>query len=458
MTVVSEPDAARERRHILLIGSDEMAGVTQRALRDAGAAVTNLRDPTDPAIRTALRRRVDTVVVISRDDHVSLRSALVAEGVRPGVPLVATVFDRDVAVKLESAVRNVRVISMADVVVPSIAAACLDHGPLTLHRTEKGVIKAVRGGSDGPEIVPLDRTPRHVADRVRTVVGSLLRPYELSAKILMSGLLGFLAILVLDVALTVAFLHEGAVEAFYTATKAIVTVSSNPHADDGPGWFKVLSALMMLAGLAFTALFTAGVVNRLIDRRLIAIVGRRCAPRRDHVIVVGLGQVGLRLCLLLRELRVPVLAIEVNRDADYVARARDYGLPVVIGRGGSSHLLRRVRTNRARALAAVTSDEIENIAIVVAAHACREDLRTLLRAGRGEMMNETRALLKLGVVRDVYRVGGTLIAAMALGSPAREAFLHDRVVYLVTPDGSIEPFEGDTANGSAAAAADAVAP
>jgi hypothetical protein len=99
-----------------------------------------------------------------------------------------------------------------------------------------------------------------------------------------------------------------------------------------------------------------------------------------------------------------------------------------------------VSTRRARALAAVTSDEIENIAIVVSALGCREDLRTLLRAGRGEMMSETRALLKLGVVRDVYRIGGTLIAAMALGSPAREAFLHDKVVYLVTADGHIEPF------------------
>jgi hypothetical protein len=68
------------------------------------------------------------------------------------------------------------------------------------------------------------------------------------------------------------------------------------------------------------------------------------------------------------------------------------------------------------------------------------------------MTSETRSLLKLGVVRDVYRIGGTLIAAMALGSPAREAFLHDRVVYLVTPEGTIEPFERAASNGAAAVA------
>jgi len=439
--VTASPAPARRHAspHILLIGNDELTGVTQRTLRDAGAVVTNLRDPTDEAIRTALRRAVDTVVVISKDDHVSLRSALVVEGVCPGVPLVVTVFDHDVATKLEGSVRNVRVISMADIVVPSIAAACLDHSPLSLHRTGTGY-KAVRAGTEGPEIVPLDIPRRRLGTRVATVLGGILRPSELSAKILVAGLLGFLAILGLDVAMTMAFLHEPFLAAIYTATKTIVTVGPNPHVDDGPAWFQTFSAGMMLAGLAFTALFTAGVVNRLIDRRLVAIIGRRIAPRTDHVIVVGLGQVGLRLCMLLRELNTLVLAIEANRDADYVAWARENGLPVVIGRGGSRQLLSRVSTSRARALAAVTSNEIENIAIVVAAQACRADLRTLLRAGRGEVTNETRALLKLGVVRDVYRLGGTLIAAMALGSPAREAFMHERVVYLITPDGSIEPF------------------
>ena len=433
------PDRAAESPHILLIGNDDLSAVTQRALRDAGAIVTNLRDPTDPAIRTALGRRVDVVVVISRIDHVSLRSALVVEGVRPGIPLVVTVFDRDVAVKLEDAVRNVRVISMADIVAPTIAAACLDETLLSVHRGPGG-LSAVRAGRDGPEIAPLALRRRSVAARAREQLGSMLRPFELSAKILVGGLIGFHAVLLLDILVTMVVLHEPLVEAIYQATKAIVTVGPNPHVDEAAGWFQIFTSAVMLTGLAFTALFTAGLINRLIDPRRVAICGARCIPRDGHVVVVGLGQVGLRLCLLLRELRVPVLAIESNPEADYVARAKDYGIPVVIGPGGSGFVLNRVALPHARALAAVTSDEIANIEIVVGAHGCCEDVRTLLRAGRGEMTNETRALLKLGVVRDVYRIGGTLLAAIALGSDAREAFLHGQTVYLVTADGQIEPF------------------
>jgi len=298
----------------------------------------------------------------------------------------------------------------------------------------------VRAGPDGPVIAPLKLHPPGIAARLRAQLGSILLPYELSARILIGGLIGFHAVLLLDMVMTMAVLHESFFEAFYSATKAIVTVGPNPHVDDAPSWFQTFTACVMLTALAFTAVFTAGVVNRLIDRRLVAICGRRCFVRNDHVVVVGLGQVGLRLCLLLRELRQPMLAIESDREADYVLCAKDYGIPVVIGPGGSRFVLKRVALGRARALAAVTSDEVANIAIVVGAHGCCEGVRTVLRAGRGEMTNETRALLKLGVVRDVYRIGGTLRAAVALGSQATEAFLYEHVVYLVTPEGRIEPF------------------
>jgi len=146
-------------------------------------------------------------------------------------------------------------------------------------------------------------------------------------------------------------LDESLGEAIYAATKTIATVGPNDHVDNGPEWFKLFSAAIMLAALAFTALLTAGVVNRLLDRRLTAIVGRRCLPRSKHVVVVGLGQVWLRLCLLLRELGAPVLATEVHADADYVARAKDYGIPVVIVRGSSGYVLRSLSLSRARALA-----------------------------------------------------------------------------------------------------------
>jgi Trk K+ transport system NAD-binding subunit len=79
-----------------------------------------------------------------------------------------------------------------------------------------------------------------------------------------------------------------------------------------------------------------------------------------------------------------VVAIEQNPDAKNVQRAKDERLPIGIGSSASQRLLRRLSIRRARALAAVTSDDVENIAIAIAARGVRDDLNIALRAGDGD--------------------------------------------------------------------------
>jgi voltage-gated potassium channel Kch len=428
---------------ILVLGEGRLIDVVRRALDDVAADVIHLRAPADREIRRALTPDIDAVVVISRDDRVSLRLALVVEGVRPGVRLIVTIYNRDLGAQVRRAVRNVRVMSMADVVAPSLAGPCLGDELIAVRRAAgRGEPPlGVRAGPDGPAFAPLPPRPGRVGARVRANAAAILHPFELSAKTLLAGLLGFIAILLTDAIVVGLALHEPPMKALFLATRAIVTVGPNEAIiDHGPAWLLPFSTVTMLAALGFTAIFTAGLINRLMAPRLVAIAGRRSMPRRDHVVVVGLGQVGLRLCLMLRELGVPVVAVERNPGADNLARAKRYGVPVVIGGGGSRGVLRRLCLHRARALAAVASDEIENISTAVAALSLREDLPTVLRAGSGDVMDETRALFAIGVVRDVYLIGGTLMAAAALGSTADAAFPYGDEIHIVRPDGKAEPF------------------
>lgn len=428
------------RRSVLVIGQGRLADVVRRALDDAGAQVIHLREPTDRQIRRALSPDVVAVMVIGRDDRALLRYALVVEGLRPGVRLIVTIYNRDLGAQLRRAVRNLRVMSMADIVAPSLAAACLGDDLISVRRRGDPAL-GIRPGADGPVTAPLAVHRPHPGDRLLAHLTSLLHPFELSAKTLLAGLLGFLLILVADSTVLSLALHEPVVDAVYSAVKTIVTVGPGAGVEDGPAGLKLFSATMMLAALAFTAVFTAGLIERLLERRLVAILGPRAMPRSDHVVVVGLGQVGLRLCMMLRGLGIPVVAVESNPDADNIRRAKRYGIPVVIGRGNSRAVLGRLSLARARALAAVASDEIENISAAMAALAIREDLRTVLRAGSGDVVDETRALFQIGAVRNVYRIGGTLLAAAALGSPAEEAFVADDSVWVIGQDGRIERFD-----------------
>ena len=139
------------------------------------------------------------------------------------------------------------------------------------------------------------------------------------------------------------------------------------------------------------------------------MLGSRSAPRRDHVIVVGMGQVGIRLCTELRRLGVPVVGVERDPAAPQLHVARALRIPVVAGHGGDREVLERVGLRRALALAAVGSDENDNIAVAIAANAIAPGTRVVLRAGEQEAIAETRSLLPLGVTRDVWSIAAAHI-------------------------------------------------
>src|SRR5687767_4909225 len=113
-----------------------------------------------------------------------------------------------------------------------------------------------------------------------------------------------------------------------------------------------------------------------------------------------------------------VVAVDDHGEGDNVGKAKQQGLPVVIGRGADPSLLGRLSLRHAVALAAVTADDMENIAVVLAARSHAPDLRIVLRAGSGATGGESRSLERLGHVRDVHRIGAVYLAGLALGSAA----------------------------------------
>jgi Trk K+ transport system NAD-binding subunit len=420
---------------VLLIGDGDIADETAEALAGAGAEVVRLGRPADDEVREALAGDdVSTVAVVSRDDAFVLRIALMVRFVDDDVALLVTIFDETMSAHVRREIRNCHVTSLADIVAPSLAGPCLgddlvaidpDHDPPVGLRATDGQAERT------PIVVPSRR-------RVRALLRALLQPYDRSAALLLFGAIGLVVVLLLETLGGLVVLDQKPLDALYGAAKTVVTVDPNQEVDDGPTWFKTAITVTMLAALVFEASFTAGLVNRLIDRRLTGILGRRAVPRRDHVVVVGVGQVGLRLCTLLRRCGVGVVALDDREEGEMVGYARELGLPVVIGRGADVSLLRRLSLDRACALAAVTDDDLENISIAMAARAVAPELRVVLRAGDGRLANETRSLFRIGLVRDVHRIAAVLLAAHATGSPATSVVCRGDDAHLLHADGSLE--------------------
>jgi len=135
--------------------------------------------------------------------------------------------------------------------------------------------------------------------------------------------------------------------------------------------------------------------------------------------------------------------VESDENGERVGIAKELGLPVVIGRGADPSLMRRLSLPRARAVAAVTSNDLENISVAMTARGIHPEIRTVLRVGDGNVANETRSLLALGLVRDVHRLAATLLAAKILGRDAESVVCLDDKAHLWFPDGRLEPAELD---------------
>ncbi|MDQ6811025.1 MAG: NAD-binding protein [Actinomycetota bacterium] len=369
---------------VLLLGEAEGLGTTlMRRLEQAGVPVrivSSLSDSETAAILAEPAWRA--VAVVTRDDVLALRLTLLSAHLRPELPLWVTMFDKTVTRELTLVVSGVNVVSPSELVAADLAERC---------------IAAARGvGTQRPTGVRL------VDDALRLLVRSG------------SGIL--LALLV-EAAIAMIALHDNLVDGLYFSTRSVATVAGLPGAAAGAAWFKVLSALDTLAALLLVAIFTAALVRRLSGPRLTTLLGARSAPARNHVLLIGFGQVGFRLAQELRRRGIAVLGVERDPDAPCVRLASAAGIPVAIGRGDDRATLERVGIRRCAAVAAVTSTDLVNVAVGLAAKDLSPEVPLVLRLGDGEVAAETDSLLHLGQICDAHKIAADTLV-QGLGSPS----------------------------------------
>lgn len=417
---------------IVVIGHTDVGRRTCALLSARGVATVHLDDPTDAELRAALSTDVDGVAVLLHDDMRALRYSLVVEHVRPGIRLFVAMFDGTARAQLEKSVPNCVVLSPASIAVPSMVAAAIAPGHVAVRRrgasTQKSWVTIDAEPGVEQAIIRDFETPRPL--RRRGLLGILrgqFRPYDSGSAVLLGGAFGLLLVILID--MLVGLRHESLVRALYDAARTTATIAA-PDLPDEPGvllWGTVAALLVM----GFTAAFAAGIVNHLLSGRHVALFGRRVMPRSGHVVVAGMGQVGVRLAQELRSLGVAVVGIEQAADAPALPIARDLGIPVAIGDATSRRVLRRAGLRKAIAIVAAASEERANIAVAISAQAVAEDVVVVIRAGADDAIDETRSLFHIGSVVDVNGLTSGFVAqAMTDQAPYAVVTVDDRMLAL----------------------------
>jgi hypothetical protein len=357
---------------VLVLGEGGGLGAALlRRFEQSGAPASSALDLTDGEASRMLREgEWRAVAVVTRDDAHALRLTLLSAHVRPDLPLWVTMFDHTVSRELEHVAPKVHVLSPSEIVAGDLTAGLLAEAG-------EGLVS-------------------HRAHGVRIVDDAL--------RLLVAAGAGLFVALAIEMVITMIAFHHGLIDAFYFSTRSVATVAGPPGAEEGPAWFKIVSAANMVLAVALVAIFTAALVRRLSRRRLTTLFGPRAAPARNHVVLVGFGQVGFRLAQALLERGIAVIAIERDSEAPSVRLAKAAGIPVAVGRGDDRETLQRVGIENCAAVAAVTSDDLVNVAVGLAAEDLRPDVPIVLRLGDGEVASETDSLLHLGRICDAHKL------------------------------------------------------
>lgn len=139
---------------------------------------------------------------------------------------------------------------------------------------------------------------------------------------------------------------------------------------------------------------------------------------RKHVVVVGVGKVGVRIIKGLVALREPVVAVERKADSPFLDEISDLKVPVITGDGRLAKTLAKAGAAVARAVVLATDDDLANLDAALTARDLNPKVRVVMR-----LFDDTLA----------GRVGGAFnlpaVSPSQVAAPAFIAAVLDRKIY-----------------------------
>jgi Trk K+ transport system NAD-binding subunit len=228
-----------------------------------------------------------------------------------------------------------------------------------------------------------------------------------------------LAILVVFCSSTTVFAlskHLDVIDSMYFTATTMATVGyGDVNLATAPDWLKLYDIGLMAVSAVLLASVLAFVTDLLVRSRIDRALGRFPRPVADHVIVCGLGKAGAAIITGLRELGVPCVGVEQHPDAVGIAVARQLEVPVVFADARTPGVLTDLRVDRARAVMAITNDDLANLQCGLTAREHNPSLRVVLRIFDPHLAERLDRSVELDLTRSVSGLAAPAFTAALLG-------------------------------------------
>jgi len=156
----------------------------------------------------------------------------------------------------------------------------------------------------------------------------------------------------------------GWVDSAYFTTSVVTTVGFGDfNLQEAPAWVKLFGILLMFSGIVLVAIIASLLTNFIVSGTAMQLRNEFLARRlRGHVVVCGLGQVGVAVARDLQRRGIPVVAVD-PAACDDQHRELHLRCPMISNDATRPVALVRAGIDRARALVACTSNDALNLEI-----------------------------------------------------------------------------------------------
>ena len=406
-------------REIIVSGDDPLSRTIAEELRGAGARIIKINTAAD--LLGAGVHRARAVVCAGPNDAVNLEIALLARQYSPNVRVVARLAN-DVLREAVAAVNGPgAILDVAELATPSLVEAVLSRNA---HQFDTAGIEFVVWGAEAPydgtlreiyadlapvavvhgknspapgEVVPCPgrdlkvytgdwtsmigvkdemaargitvpppTATRSRHSRVRRAIDAARAMRDdVSPMPFPSLAFALLLIVVSTVVVRLAYQNPRLswLDALYFTSETITTVGYGEFSfAQQNAWLRLFAIALMFSGVTITAILVAFLADLLLSRRFVQLAGlRRARHMRDHVVVVGLGSVGIRVVSDLTAAGYDVLVIEDDESNRFLPTLAELDVPVIFGDSTMRQTLESARVDRARGVAVVNDNDMENI-------------------------------------------------------------------------------------------------
>ncbi|MBF0319676.1 MAG: NAD-binding protein [Nitrospirae bacterium] len=365
-------------------------------------------------------------IVLSADNELyNLQTALYTREINPHIKIVARLFNLNLGRKLQDSINNIKVLSVSQTASSSFATSALIVKPVRSFKVNDGIMMVykIKGiAFEGKTVLDIETAQdikviavnddvfpdentaiNAVSDLIvwssyttaKELSGvetsevqhnvKMRRKKLLNLRHIDTVLLYTVMALIGIAAFSVCFFHYSQmklsfIDSLYFVVTVLTTVGlGDINLKDSCVGTKVVGMILMLSGVTLFAILFAIISGELIKKRLELFMGRKKTRLRGHVILCGVGDVGVRVLEELLTLGEKVLAIEKNPDNKYIPILRQRNVPFIISDAALEETLRLANLRHAKSIICATDDDMKNLEIGLNAITVKKHMRVVLR-------------------------------------------------------------------------------